>query len=74
MATTLAWCIWGAAAIGYIAMLVITERGAARYVRGETRRRPRPQVHVHVACRSLERAPHARVQEVMSPEVSPEAA
>jgi hypothetical protein len=54
MQTILTMAIWGAAAAGYIAMLVLTERGAARYVRGDTRSCERGQVYVLNAIRQGE--------------------
>jgi hypothetical protein len=37
MSTFIAAVMYGAFAVGYVAMLVLTERSAGRYVRGEIR-------------------------------------
>jgi hypothetical protein len=37
MMQALTIAIWGAAVVGYVAMLLLTERSAGRFVRGETR-------------------------------------
>lgn len=47
--TILTMTIWGAALVGYVSMLVLTERGAARYVRGEAPCRARTRIHVLTA-------------------------
>lgn len=45
MSTFIAAVVYGAFAVGYVAMLVLTERTAGRYVRGEIRvRHPRTSI------------------------------
>jgi hypothetical protein len=44
--TILTMTIWGAALVCYVSMLVLTERGAARYMRGEAPCRAQTRIHV----------------------------
>jgi hypothetical protein len=54
MQTILTATIWGAAAAGYILMLVLTERGAATYLRSQAASRASGQVIVLNAVRHVE--------------------
>jgi hypothetical protein len=54
MQTILTVAIWCAVAGGYISMLVLTERGAARYVRGDVRGQERLRVRILNAGRPAE--------------------
>lgn len=56
MSTFVAAVVYGAFAVGYVAMLVLTERTAGRYVRGEIRvRHPRTAIVVTPAAAAPER-------------------
>jgi len=62
MSTLIAAVVYGAFAVGYVAMLVLTERTAGRYVRGEIRQRhSRHQVTLLPA----------RAQSAHAPQVAP---
>jgi hypothetical protein len=64
--TILTMTIWGAALVGYVSMLVLTERGAARYLRREAPCHAQARIHVLTAdprtpvpaARRLEREEH----------------
>jgi len=60
MSTLIAAVVYGAFAVGYVAMLVLTERTAGRYVRGEIRPRyARHQVTLVPARAQVAPAPQA---------------
>lgn len=74
MTTILTVAIWGAAAAGYVSMLVLTERSAARYVAGVARCRPRAQVYVLNAATAIEAPVAVRFPVDVRRGCSPEAA
>jgi len=62
MSTFIAAVVYGAFAVGYVAMLVLTERTAGRYVRGEIRvRHARTAVRISMPAKSAPASDRAAV-------------
>jgi hypothetical protein len=67
MSTFIAWVAYGAFAVAYVAMLVLTERTAGRYVRGEIRQ-PHSRATLVVVAKPCPAAPGMVARRRLAPD------